>query len=190
MSDMAVPYTQHRFTVDEYHRLADAAVLPHDARIELIDGELVETLVAMKPPHAASVRALTRLLTVSVGQRASVQFQLPVTLGDLSEPEPDIAIVRRPESAYATRHPGPADILTLIEVAESSRAFDLQRKVPLYAAFGVADVWIVDLVDRCVRVFREPQNRVYASVTTLAGDAVLGPLAFDDIRLRVAEVLF
>jgi Uma2 family endonuclease len=189
MSDMAIDYARHRITVDEYHRMDEAGVFPPDARIELIEGELVETLVTMKPPHASVVGSLTEMLVIALAGRALLRCQLPVTIGDASEPQPDFTIVRGPRSAYRTRHPGPDEVYCAIEVAESSRNFDVRRKAPLYAAYGIPETWVVDLVDGCVRVLREPRAWHYASASVATPGDVISLLAFPDIEVHVATLL-
>ena len=188
MNDMAVSYARHRVTVDEYHRMGEAGVFPHDARIELIEGELVETLVSMNPPHAVIVEVLNKKLTFAVADRALVRCQLPITLGDASEPEPDFALVRGPRLPYKERHPGPDDIMCVIEVADSSRAFDLRTKAPLYAEFEVPETWVVDLVERRVHVLRVPHGRAYMRTTVATVDDVISLLAFPDVYLKVADI--
>ena len=128
MNDMALEYAQHRFNVDEYHRMDEAGVFAPEAHIELIDGQLVERLVSMKPPHASVVEGLYNLLHTAVAARALVRCQLPITLGKFSEPEPDFALVAGSRSLYKTRHPYADDILAIIEVADTSRDFDVRPK--------------------------------------------------------------
>ncbi len=169
--------------------MQDGKVFAADARIELIDGALFETLVTMKPPHAASVAMLNRLLTMALGDRAFVRCKVPVTLGDFSEPEPDISIVRMPPELYDDRHPRPDDIFALIEVADSSMAPDLSKKLPLYATFAIPETWIVDLVKGCVRVFRQPRNQVYENESVSSRFDEVALALFPDVRLQAAAIL-
>ena len=185
MSDMALSPARHRITIDEYHRMADAGIFDPNVRLELIDGDLIESRVTMKPPHAAVVQFLTRTLTVGLGDRAVVRCRLPVTLGDLWEPEPDFAIVRAPGALYCTRHPGAADTLAIIEVADASRDFDVGRKVPIYAQSGIPETWIVDLVDSCIRIFRDPQGATYADTTVAPITAEVSLRSFADVKLHM-----
>ncbi len=155
---------RHRLTVAEYHRMADAGVLAPDARVELIEGEIVD-MAPMKGTHAWVVRRLDRLLQLTVKERAIVSCQLPLRLGDRSEPEPDLMLLRPTPNEYAQAHPTAADVLLLIEVSESTLAFDRGVKLPLYAQHGVPEVWIVDLDNRLVRFFRRPAGASYADIT-------------------------
>jgi Uma2 family endonuclease len=116
--------------------------------------------------HAALVDALVRHFGRSAGQSVFIRCQNPLRLDDLSEPEPDIAILRPRADFYTTSHPGPADVLLVIEVSDTSLAYDLGTKVPLYARHGIPEVWVIDAATRMTRVFRD-----------LAGGRVAGPPA-------------
>jgi hypothetical protein len=185
---MAVQLLKRRFTVADYHRMAAAGILSEDDRVELIEGEIV----AMSPigsRHAACVMRLTELLSPQVVGRAHVNVQNPIRLGEHSEPQPDLALLRRRQDFYASSHPGPEDVLLIIEVADQSAAVDREVKVPLYARFGVPEVWLVDLVSERVEVYREPGAGGYAQKLTLARGEVVSPKAFSELRLAVADVL-
>jgi Uma2 family endonuclease len=186
---MALAYERHRVTLDEYHRMVDAGVFEPDARIELIEGELIERRGAMKPPHASAITRTNRLLIQRLGDRATVCCQTPVTLRFDSEPMPDFAIVRPDASDFRHRHPGPEDVHVLIEVADSSRDFDRRRTMPLYARSGIAESWLVDLVDDLIVVYREPSDTGYASQTEFRRGDVFAPLAFADVALPVDAIL-
>jgi Uma2 family endonuclease len=147
---------QKRFTVEEYHRLIDLGILREDERLELIHGFIVEK-PPIKPPHATTVRKLTRLLIGLVGDAAVVQTQLPITLSD-SEPVPDLAIVASPEERYESAHPGPRDVLLAIEVSDSSLPDDQTTKLQLYAVEKIARYWIVNLIDRRAEVYTQPRG--------------------------------
>lgn len=153
---------RRRLDVNEYMRLAEVGVLGEDDRVELIEGELV----AMSPkgsPHVGAVMALNRLLTRAAGDRAMVAVQDPVRLGDHSEPEPDLLLLRPDAHGYRLRKPAPADVLLLVEVADSSLRYDRGVKRALYARHGVLEVWIVDLDGGAVEVCRAPGPEGHAS---------------------------
>jgi len=152
---MSLPLARYRFTVDDYYRLAQAGILGEDDRVELIEGEIV-MMTPIGSPHAASVTGITRLLVGPLGDRAVVRIQLPVRLDDHSEPEPDVCIARPRADLYAGAHPGPADVLLLIEVSDSSLAYDRGVKVPLYARSGIEAVWVVELGRSLVHVHGNP----------------------------------
>lgn len=173
----------------DYHRLAEAGILAENDRVELIEGELIE-MAAVSGPHIGVVINLLRLLTAAAAGRFEVSPQSPVRLGDHSEPEPDVALLRPRADRYLGGEPPlAADILLLIEVADSSLRYDRAVKLPLYARHGVPEVWIVDLAGGTVAVHRGPTADGYASVETIARDASVEPLALPGVRLAVAEFL-
>jgi Uma2 family endonuclease len=139
--------TRHRLTVDHYHRMVESGILGPDDRVELVSGEVLD-MSPIGSLHAAIVRALSRWMAASVGDRAIVSVQNPVLLDDASEPQPDIAILLPCVDCYAAAHPGPGDVLLVVEVAETSLAYDLEVKVPLYARHGIAEVWVIDAATR------------------------------------------
>jgi Uma2 family endonuclease len=176
------------FSVDEYYRMAEAGILGPDERVELIDGEIIE-MAAMGSPHGGCVTALTQLMVLRVAEHGLVRAQLPVRLSALSEPEPDVALVRMRPNYYRDAHPTVTDIYLLIEVADSSLSFDRRRKLPLYAREGVPETWLVDLLHEQIEVYRRPENGRYQDVETFARGASLSPSAFPDLRITVDEIL-
>jgi len=176
------------FTVAEYHKMAEAGILSEDDRVELLEGEIV----AMSPigsRHAACVDRLAQCLVVQVGGRAIVRVQNPIRLGEHSEPQPDVALLKPRPDFYASSHPGPEHVLLVIEVAETSAAVDREVKVPLYARFGVPEVWLVDLAGDQVEVFREPSAEGYREVRVLRRGESLAPALLPDLLLPVDAVL-
>jgi Uma2 family endonuclease len=151
---------QVRITVDEYHRMAEVGLLAPDARVELIEGVIVE-MPPMGPRHAAAVRGLTELLARAVGSRATVSCQLPVELSEYSEPQPDLALLIRREDFYATRHPSVEDVLLVIEVSDTSLHSDLRAKAALYAQHGIPELWVIDVAGGSIHVFLHPSDATY-----------------------------
>ena len=149
-----------RFSVDEYYRMAEAGILHEDDRVELLDGEIIE-MTPIGSLHAACVDRLNRIFVSACGDRAIVRVQNPVRLSTDSEPEPDLAILRPRADDYARAHPGPADVLLVIEVADSSLEYDRGRKAQAYARSGIPELWIVDLASEVVFVCRDPGARFY-----------------------------
>ncbi|MDR7555609.1 MAG: Uma2 family endonuclease [Armatimonadota bacterium] len=183
---MSVQRARRRFTVDEYHRMAEAGILSEDDRVELIEGEIVD-MTAIRGSHLDCVNRLTRLLVTRVGARADVSVQNPIRLDRYSEPQPDLALLHpRP---YAPDLPGPRDVFLLVEVADTSAAYDRQVKVPLYARAGILEVWLVDLEGQAVEVYREPAPAGYRNAQAFARGQQLSPLAFPEVVLTVDEML-
>jgi Uma2 family endonuclease len=134
--------TRWRFTVHDYHRMGDAGILHEDDRVELIEGELVE-MTAIGTRHFSCVNRLTRLLVMNVGDEAIVSVQNPVRLNEYNEPQPDLTVIRPRD--YRESLPLPEDVLLLIEVSDTTLAYDRGVKLPLYARAGIGEVWIVNL---------------------------------------------
>lgn len=152
---------RHRLTVDDYHQMAEAGILADDDRVELIEGEVLD-MSPIGSLHAALVRVLARWLSEVAGRHAIVAVQDPIHLDDTNEPQPDIALLTPRADFYASAHPGPADTFLAVEVAESSLAYDLGVKVPLYARHGIPEVWVVDAATRTTHRFRTPTADGYA----------------------------
>jgi Uma2 family endonuclease len=177
-----------RFTVDEYQRMGEAGILDEDERVELLEGEIVWT-APIGSKHSAILYRFLRWFMTRLLDTAIVRVQDPILLDQHSEPEPDLAIVRYREDDYVTKHPEPGDVLLLIEVSESTLAYDRGRKLPLYAAAGIPEVWIADLKRNRLLVYREPRDGRYAYEAVVEhGDAVT-PLASPELTLQIDEVL-
>ena len=185
---MAGQVARRLFTTDDYHRMGQAGVLTEDDRVELIEGEIIE-MSPIGSPHAARVKRLNRLLVRRVGTRAIIQVQDPVVLSRLSEPEPDLAVLKPREDFYAARHPQPADVLLLVEVADSSRVFDRTVKAPLYARAGIPELWVVDVIDEIVEVHRKPLRGAYHDVKRFVRGKRVTIAAFPGMAFRVADIL-
>lgn len=171
--------TPHKITPDEYHQMGP--IFPV-ARIELIEGDLFD-MAPIGIPHVWAVGQLTRLLTLRLANQAFIFCQSPLSLPD-SEPEPDLMVAKPAD--YRHRLPEPADVLLLVEVADSSIRYDRSRKLPLYARHGIPEVWLIDLNARVVEVYREPAGDSYQVVTT---PNALTPLAFPELTLAPEDFL-
>lgn len=188
MRPVTVPATTHRFTVSDYHKMAEAGILSEDDRVELIEGEIIE-MPPIGPPRVGCVNRLTELFIQGLPGRVIVQAQAPVRLSERSEPQPDLALLRRQDDFYATMHARPEDVCLIVEVADTSLAYDREVKVPLYARASIPEVWLVDLNGRRVTVYREPRPNGYANVTMVRGREHLFPQAFPDFTLTADEIL-
>jgi Uma2 family endonuclease len=179
---------RHRITVDEYYRMAEVGILPPDARVELIEGEIID-MAPIGTGHGGTVMQLTQLLLDAARGRVQVFVQSPERLSDISEPEPDFALVKPRADFYKKKHPGPDDTFLIIEVSESSLRYDVQVKAPLYARHGVPEYWIIDLEGRQVRFFRSPESGQYADVTSTDAPGVVAPAALPDVQIDLTHVL-
>jgi Uma2 family endonuclease len=151
---------RHRWTVAEYHRMAEVGLLHEDSRVELIDGEIIE-MAPIGSPHGGNVKRFIRLFSKVIGDKAIIAAQDPVVLSGYSEPEPDIALLRWRADDYEQSHPHPEDVLLLIEVSDSTLRYDRDVKIPLYAKNGIPEVWLLDIQNRQLEIYREPVNGEY-----------------------------
>lgn len=156
---------RHRLTVAEYHRMAEAGIFAPDERVELIEGEVID-MAPQKSRHASVLSRLMNRLVRVAGDQGWVVCQVPLCLSDRSEPEPDLMLLRPRADQYAQAHPTAADVLLLVEVADSSLRYDREVKLPLYARHGVAQVWLVDLESNRLRFFRQLQAGEYAEISS------------------------
>ncbi len=175
------------FNREEYHRMGEVGILKRSDRVELIRGEIVE-MSPIGPRHSAFVNNLTRLLITRLNDRAIVGVQGPIVLADDTEPEPDLAVIRHRTVPYKERHAFTEDALVLIEVAESSLAYDRSTKLRLYAEAGIPEYWVVDCVAQSVEVYRTPEAGGYRDVSRVAGVATVSLQAFPDVTLTLAEI--
>jgi Uma2 family endonuclease len=172
---MPVAVSKRRFTVHDYHRMGEAGILSPRDRVELLDGEVV-TLSPIGPRHGAAVDRATRAFVTAVGDSAIVRVQGSVRLDLYTEPEPDIVLLRPRSDFYASTHPGPSDILLIIEVADSSLEYDRDVKASVYASAGVPEYWIADVNEHRVHCFSEPASGTYRTMTALGRAHSLAPL--------------
>lgn len=147
--------TAKRFTIAEYHRLAELGFFGEDDRFELIKGAIVN-MVAKGTSHSVCETLSFREFIKLLGDSALVRGQQPVIISEYSQPEPDLAIVRNIDDNYLSTHPRPSDILLLIEIADSSLKYDQEEKLPIYAEAGISDYWIFNLVDNYLECYSEP----------------------------------
>jgi hypothetical protein len=185
---MSVEAIQRRFTVDEYHRMAGAGVFGPDDRIELIEGRIM-MMSPIGRRHAACVDRMNRLLQRLVGDEAIVRVQNPVYLGTISEPLPDVTLLRPRDDFYAEAHPTPMDVLLIIEVAESSLHYDRDEKLPMYAKAAIPDVWLVDLKGEAVHMFRHPLDGAYQRAEQVVRGMHLTIPSLNNLKIAVDALL-
>lgn len=183
MDTLGATVRRHRFDTTEYHRMAETGILSEDARVELVDGEVVE-MSPIGSKHQAFVNRLNRLLMSFAREDYIVSPQGPVKLDAHNEPQPDLALLRFREDFYEQEHPGPGDVLLFIEVSDSSLEYDRNVKLPLYAGAGILEVWIVDLASGEIELHSGPRmgtssggygtRRRYRRDEEIASEAVTG----------------
>jgi Uma2 family endonuclease len=188
--DMEAPalMQRHRFDVDDYYRMAEAGILGPEDRVELIEGEIVE-MPPIGSAHGATTDTLTARLLLAVGERAIVRVQGAIRLDPYSEPQPDLALLLPRPDRYRSSHPGPGEILLVVEVAHATVRFDREVKLPLYARAGIPECWIVDLRRNAIEVHSSPRGDSYRERQEIRSGGRLAPSAFPDAELDVGEVL-
>jgi Uma2 family endonuclease len=172
----------HRLTVDDYYRMAEAGVLSPDDRTELIEGEIID-MAPIGSTHADVVRLLNQRLVRAVGDSAVISVQLPVRLSTRSEPQPDLAILRVKAAGYRRSHPSANDVVLLIEVSDTTLRYDLNVKARLYATHGVAEYWVVDMVENRVWRHRRPRGTQYTERDEIASGALPLPEGLGEVSL-------
>ncbi len=157
---MSAALDKYSFTAEEFERMGEAGILRQDARLELIEGEIFE-MSPIGSPHAACVNFLSRVLNRLCGDNHIVATQNPIRLNDFSEPQPDVTLLRWRDDYYRERHPTPADVLLVIEVADATVVKDRAIKVPLYARSGVPESWLVNISEEQVEIYSDPAHGAY-----------------------------
>ncbi|HEX8160421.1 MAG TPA: Uma2 family endonuclease [Pyrinomonadaceae bacterium] len=161
---MSRKLAKYWISADEYERMGAAGVFPPGARLELIEGDIFE-MSPIGSPHAACVKYLNRLLNELSGKDFIVGTQDPIRLDDFSEPQPDLTLLRWREDFYRGAHPTPADVLLVVEVADTTVLTDRTVKIPLYARAGVAEAWVVNVPEGCVEIYTDAAGDAYQTVT-------------------------
>lgn len=187
--DTMVEPKRRLFTLEEYHRMIEAGIFRDGERAELIEGDIIE----MSPPgrvHAGTVDRIANMFSRRLGERAIVRVQNPVTFAPLvSEPEPDVTLLVPRRDFYTGGHPESGDMLLVVEVMDSSVAYDRLVKLPLYARAGVVEVWLVDVNARQIEGFRRPSPTGYAESRVFQNDEPISIQAFPDDTFSIRELL-
>ena len=178
---------RHRVDVQEYLRMAEAEVFGLDARLELIEGEIIE-MAPIGSPHAGVVKGLNRLFNRIAGSKALISVQDPLIIGKHSVPQPDLVLLKLRADNYRVSHPTSDDVLLVIEVADSSLNFDAGTKAILYARAGIVETWVVDVEEQVIRVFRDPSTKGYRTSFAVSGKQKVATLALPRVAISPAEL--
>lgn len=184
MGDVFTP-TRYKLTVEDYHKLGEVGILNEDSRVELIDGELIE-MAPIGGPHMWAVNKLNYLLVTGAGQTAVVSVQNPVMLPPHSEPQPDFALLKRPGNSRNV--PTPQDVLLVVEVADTTLAYDRGRKLQIYAKAGIVEVWIVNVEGRSIETYRQPSQSGYSLKKIYSTGESISPERLPQVMIQVQEV--
>jgi Uma2 family endonuclease len=185
---MQTDLTKKLFTVDDYYRMAEFGIIGPEERVELIDGEIIQ----MSPPgnrHIACVNCATSAFVEAFRQRAIVSVQNPLRLNIYNEPQPDIVVLKPRTDFYESTHLAAEHVFFVVEISDTSLAFDRKVKLMRYATFGVPEVWIEDLNHDLLLVFRQLESKSYKSLLTLRRGDSVSPLVFPDVIFKVEQLL-
>ena len=188
MIAQTAPLTRRRFTVAEYYQMAEVGILTDGDRVELIDGDIIE-MTPIGDRHAGQVDRLTNLFADHFRPYAHIRVQNPVHLDGYGEPEPDLLLLRPRADSYTSSHPTPEDVLLVVEVADTSAAYDREVKAPLYARFGLPEYWLDDIVQQALTVHRDPTPDGYRTVFMVHRGDRIAPVAFPDTPIAVTDIL-
>lgn len=176
------------FDVHEYRRMIEAGIIREGSRVQLIEGEVLE-MAAMGSKHAACVNRLNRLFNRCVGEKVIVSVQCPIRLGESSEPEPDIALLKSRDDFYANAHPTPEDVLFVVEVSDTSLRHDRETKLSHYARAGISEAWTVNLPEETVEVHARPTGGGYRETVRAKRGEAVASRAVPGLELAVEDVL-
>ncbi|ACK68547.1 protein of unknown function DUF820 [Gloeothece citriformis PCC 7424] len=176
----------HLWTVEDYHRMIEAAILTTDDRVELLEGQIIEKSF-QNAPHAATIQRASDYLRSLLSGRATIRVQLPITLPPNSEPEPDIALVRVDSRDYFEGHPRAKDIFLVIEIADTTLRVD-PRKALIYARAKIPEYWILDLNNQQVYRYCNPAENNYQQETILVGDISVSLVIFPQVKIQVSSL--
>jgi Uma2 family endonuclease len=179
--------TRTRISTNRYQMMVAAGVLTKYDRIELIEGDMLD-MAPMGTRHSAITSRLHELFVLAVSRSATVVSGGPVNLGEFSEPQPDLMLLKRRADFYGAKLPEAADVLLLIEVSDSSLAFDQSIKLNLYARYGVSEYWVVDVEGRRIVTYREPTVTGYVRKIEFAAADIVTPQAFPDVKIPSGDI--
>ena len=182
------PLQLRLWTVDEYHKMAEAGIFEPSERVELLEGKII-WMVAKGIAHRSAVGRTYKLLENRIGHKACIAIQDPVKLNQRSEPEPDIAVVKIDPLDYADHHPTPSEVYLIIEVADSSLKLDCETKAKAYSLAGIKDYWVLDVVKRELHIFRNPTQNGYESEIIIGENGIVSALEFPDLQIRLSDML-
>ncbi len=185
---MLSEYKTWEFTVDDYHRMIEAGILGENDKVELLEGEVV-AMAPIGSLHAACVNKLNRMFATAFGNEVIVAVQNPVCAGQHSEPEPDIALLKPRPDFYASGHPQPEDVLLVVEVADTSAAFDRKVKFPIYAKACICESWLANLEEGCVEVFSKPSREGYNRIEIFRKGEIVCSDTFPGKAFKVDDIL-
>jgi len=178
---------KYPITITHFQKMIEMGIFDENEHIELIDGELI-AMAPIGPGHSSQTRKLNRQFSQSVGDLALVDMQNPIVLDDHSEPEPDLALLRPSDDFYKAASPTAKDVLLLVEVADSSLNYDKKTKIPLYARQGIPEVWLINLPDKQVEIYRNPSEEGYRQILLPEKQACISPRLLPEVSIKISDI--
>ncbi|WP_431708614.1 Uma2 family endonuclease [Geminocystis sp. CENA526] len=175
-------------TVREYNLMAQVGILTNDEKVELINGQII-TMSPQGSFHAAAIRRTDRLFGKVFKDNVIIQKQLPIIVNEISQPEPDIAIVKYDALDYDDRHPLATEVYLVMEIADTTLKTDLEIKRQLYASGNIPEYWVLDVKQRQLYIYRQANNGDYETTMILNDEGSIEPLNFPDVKINVSEML-
>ena len=185
--DRMVSTTLRPITTDEYHQMIAASIIHEDARVELILGQIFN-MAAKGTRHTVANTELMGELLLLLAKKAKIRCQEPIALPNNTEPEPDIVIAKLRSDNYVNSHPSPSDIILVIEVANSSLDFDRNTKANLYAAAGIQEYWIVNLIDNRLEIYRQPNSTIYTEIRIISSTDSVALPQFPELKIDLTTI--
>lgn len=185
---MSAEIARYSFTAEEFQRMGEAGIFRQDARLELIEGEIIE-MSPIGSPHAACVKFLSGLLHRLFGDAFIVGVQDPIRLNDFSEPQPDVTLLKWRDDYYREKHPTPAEVLLVIEVADSTVVKDKTIKIPLYARTGIAEAWLVNIPEERIEAYSAPSGDLYQRVEIFGRGQEARAHTLEGLAVNASELL-
>jgi hypothetical protein len=198
---MVVQVDRKRFTTNDFRRMLESGILQEGEPYELLDGEVIRktdypaypfsqaTIVGIGKRHAASTKRINAVFADRLRGQAIVGVQDPVHLNEYSEPQPDISVLKLNPDFYLSAHPKPDEIYLLLEVSDTTLELDRTVKLPLYAKAGICEVWIVNLRDGQVEVYRSPAGDTYSAAQVFSAGQRLTIAGLPEVSITVDEIL-
>ena len=179
---------RYRFTVTQYERLAAVGILTEDSRVELLEGEII-VMPPIDSSHSGRINVLMACFTPFLGNSAILTVQNPVRLNDFSEPQPDLMLLRFREDYYVKSHPTPDDVLILIEISNTTLAYDRGVKLHYYALAGIPEVWVIDLNAELIEQYTRPENGAYGEIKKIGRGASISATLMPSVTLKADQIL-
>jgi Uma2 family endonuclease len=186
MSSAFTP-SRARISTNRYQMMVATGVLTKYDRLELIEGDMLE-MAPIGTKHSAITSLLHELFVLAVSRSATIVSGGPVNLGEFSEPQPDLMLLKRREDFYHGKTPEPTDVLLLIEVSDSSLSFDQGVKLDLYARYGISEYWVVDVEGKSIVTYREPGAKGYVRTAEFGSSGVVAAAAFPQVEIAVGQI--